>query len=92
MIMDRPLKTLSLFSGAGGLDLGFKWAGFDIVAAFDMNKDCCSTYKKNIGDHITKADLSTFDKKKLPVGVDLVIGGPPCQRFSVLGRMNKDVL
>lgn len=90
MSMDRPLKVLSLFSGAGGLDLGFKQAGFDIVAAFDMNKDCCSTYKKNIGNHITKADLSIFDKKKLSTGVDLVIGGPPCQGFSVLGRMNKD--
>ena len=51
-------KVVSLFSGAGGLDLGFKMAGHDIIWANDMYADAVETYKKNIGDHIICEDIS----------------------------------
>ena len=48
------LKVLSLFAGAGGMDLGFKNAGYDIVWANDIDADSVKTYKRNIGDHNTR--------------------------------------
>jgi len=82
-----PLKAVSFFSGAGGLDLGFHKCGFDIVAAHEINSDCCETYRVNIGD-CTQVDLESFDETHLDFGdIDVVFGGPPCQGFSVLGNM-----
>ncbi|SOC41458.1 DNA cytosine methyltransferase [Ureibacillus acetophenoni] len=82
-----PQKTLiTLFSGAGGMDLGFKKAGFDILWACDFNKDAVNTYRKNIGDHIDLVDIKTVDSKDIPgtpKEVDVIIGGFPCQGFSV---------
>lgn len=82
-----PQKTLiTLFSGAGGMDLGFKKAGFDILWACDFNKDAVNTYRKNIGDHIDLVDIKTVDSKDIPGDpneVDVIIGGFPCQGFSV---------
>lgn len=83
------MRVVSLFSGAGGLDIGFKRAGFDIVWANDFDKNACATYSKNIGNHIRcgdiKQNLGYLRKLK---DIDLVIGGPPCQGFSVAGKMN----
>lgn len=84
------VKTISLFSGAGGLDAGFKKAGFDIIWANDFDKDACETYKINIGNHIYCGDInllkSELDRKTS--SVDVVFGGPPCQGFSVAGKMD----
>lgn len=80
------LNVISLFAGAGGMDLGFKQAGFDIVWANDFNADAVKTYKRNIGDHIILGDVTQMDlKESLPLNkeIDLVIGGFPCQGFSV---------
>lgn len=87
---DYKLKVVSLFSGAGGLDVGFKKAGFDIVWANDFNKDACETYKSNLGTHIRCGDIANFKEEltKLDFAVDLLIGGPPCQGFSVAGKMD----
>ena len=52
------MRVVSLFSGAGGLDLGFKMAGHEIVWANDLYGDAVETYKKNIGDHIVLEDIS----------------------------------
>lgn len=83
------MKTVSLYSGAGGLDIGFKKAGFDIVWANDFNKDACASYAKNIGNHIKCGDIyNYFNELKQLNNIDLVIGGPPCQGFSVAGKMN----
>lgn len=82
-------KVVSLFSGGGGLDIGFKNAGYDIVWANDINQDAVNTYKKNIGDEITCADLYELDEKLIPQ-CDVVIGGPPCQSFSLAGNRHSD--
>ncbi|NNJ30448.1 DNA cytosine methyltransferase [Lacrimispora defluvii] len=79
------ISVVSLFSGGGGLDLGFKKAGFDIKWAIDNNKNAVSTYKKNIGNHIVCADINTIDLESIP-HADVVIGGPPCQSFSLAGK------
>lgn len=79
-------KLITLFSGAGGMDLGFKNAGFDILWACDFNKDAVNTYRKNIGDHIELCDIKSVDSKDIPGDpneVDVIIGGFPCQGFSV---------
>jgi DNA (cytosine-5)-methyltransferase 1 len=77
----------SLFSGAGGMDLGFKSAGFEIVYANDFDKHACATYRENIGDHIVEASIEDIDVSTIP-DCDVMIGGPPCQGFSVAGKMS----
>ncbi|WP_145386785.1 DNA cytosine methyltransferase [Staphylococcus capitis] len=82
----KTKNVISLFAGAGGMDLGFKKAGFNIIWANDFEKDAVLTYKKNIGNHILLGDITQIDiEKELPdeEEVDLVIGGFPCQGFSV---------
>lgn len=76
------MKVVSLFSGAGGLDLGFRMAGHDIVWANDLYEDAVCTYKKNIGDHIVLEDVRNISVDEIP-DCDIVIGGFPCQGFSV---------
>ncbi len=86
------MKVLSLYSGAGGLDEGLKQAGFKVVFANDVDKNACSTYKANQGDHIKCGDIDTFkDELSTFKGeIDLLAGGPPCQGFSVAGKMDPD--
>ncbi|MCL1075787.1 MULTISPECIES: DNA cytosine methyltransferase [Shewanella] len=80
MKIKKP-KVISLFSGAGGLDLGFKNAGFDIVWANDFDKDACNTYTHNIGSHIVCGSIEDIDSNEIPEA-DIIIGGFPCQGFS----------
>ncbi len=84
---NNTIKAISLFSGAGGMDLGFLRAGVKIIWANDCDKDACETYKKNIGDHIVCGSILDIDYNSLP-DCDLVFGGPPCQGFSVAGKMD----
>lgn len=76
------MKVVSLFSGAGGLDLGFKMAGNDIIWANDIYADAVATYEKNLGNHIILGDISSISTDNIP-DCDIVIGGFPCQGFSV---------
>lgn len=76
------MRVVSLFSGAGGLDLGFKLAGHTIVWANDIDEDACATYKENIGAHIVCDDIKNIDITTIPPA-DIVIGGFPCQGFSL---------
>lgn len=76
------MKVVSLFSGAGGLDLGFVMAGHEIIWANDLYEDAVETYRHNIGDHIVCEDISKIDENDIP-DCDIVIGGFPCQGFSV---------
>ena len=83
MKKEKKYKVISLFSGAGGMDLGFINSGFDIVWANDFFKEAVESYKNNIGDHIILGDITKIPSNKMPDDVDLVIGGFPCQGFSV---------
>jgi len=76
------MKVVSLFSGAGGLDLGFIKAGHKVIWANDNFQDAVKTYRKNIGDHIVCEDISQISSDEIPEH-DILIGGFPCQGFSV---------
>ncbi len=76
------MNVVSLFSGAGGLDLGFIKAGHTIVWANDLFHDAVATYKRNLGNHIIEKDIKDIDSDEIP-DCDIVIGGFPCQGFSV---------
>lgn len=79
------MKVVSLFSGAGGLDLGFINAGFDIIWANDNYHDAVETYKINIGQHIVEKEIQDIKTDDIPDG-EIVIGGFPCQGFSVANQ------
>lgn len=76
------MNIVSLFSGAGGLDLGLLQAGHNILWAIDIDKDAVSTYKANISDNIVLDDITKIDFSSLP-DCDLIVGGFPCQGFSL---------
>lgn len=81
--MTKP-TVVSLFSGAGGMDLGFIQAGYQVNWANDFQKDAVTTYQKNIGNHIIYGDITQISKDQLPKEpIDVVLGGFPCQGFSV---------
>jgi DNA (cytosine-5)-methyltransferase 1 len=81
--------AVSLYSGAGGLDLGFTRAGFELLWAVDYDAQAVETYRANLGPHIECGSLpETSPPARLQP--DLVFGGPPCQGFSVIGRMDPD--
>jgi len=86
------MKAISLFSGAGGLDQGLIRAGFEVIFANDYDKNACDTYSKSIGNHIKHGDINDYKEQlyKYKGKVDLIAGGPPCQGFSVAGKMNPD--
>ena len=81
--------VVSLFSGAGGMDLGFVKAGYDITYANDNEKYACMTYRDNLGHHIHEGPITEVNLDDIPES-DVIIGGPPCQGFSVAGRMSPD--
>jgi DNA (cytosine-5)-methyltransferase 1 len=76
------MNIVSLFSGAGGLDLGFIMAGHDVIWANDLYHDAVITYRNNIGNHIVEQDIREISSDQIP-NCDMVIGGFPCQGFSV---------
>ncbi len=67
------MRIISLFSGAGGLDLGLIQAGNDVVWANDIDALAVETYRKNIGDHIVCKDIKDVDMAEIPDGADVVI-------------------
>lgn len=83
-VKKRHLKTVSLFSGAGGLDLGFLNAGFDIIWANDIDKYAVESYKINISEHIVLGDVNELINYIPPH--EVLIGGFPCQPFSMMGQ------
>ena len=98
---NKAIPTLSLFSGAGGLDLGFEQAGFDIVACVEIEPAYCATLERNVqkGVHFSKKtevfcmDIRDFDPTPFKSSeIKCVIGGPPCQTFSAAGRRSGGVI
>lgn len=86
--MSSKPKLISLFSGCGGLDWGFHKAGYEVVWANDFEANACETFKKNFGDVIYCGDIQAIDpsKDKSIPNCDLIIGGFPCQDFSVVWK------
>ena len=82
------MKILSLFSGCGGLDLGFEKAGFDIPIANEFDKNIWKTFEVNHPQtKLLKEDIRKIDAKTLPKDIDGIIGGPPCQSWSEAGSL-----
>lgn len=79
------MNIISLFAGAGGLDLGFEQEGFNVIWANEFDKDIWETYEKNHPKtHLDKSDVSSILMDDIP-DCDGIIGGPPCQSWSVGG-------
>jgi len=82
----QSLRLISLFSGAGGLDLGFVRAGFDIVMANEYDSSIWETYEKNHKAPLLKGDITKIVSNDFP-DCDGIIGGPPCQSWSEAGSL-----
>ena len=90
--MNRALTAVSLFTGAGGMDIGFERAGIEVVFANELMKEAAETYRANHPNcNMVNADINgVLDLLDQYKGVDFVFGGPPCQGFSVAGKMDPD--
>jgi DNA (cytosine-5)-methyltransferase 1 len=86
----KKFTAISLFSGAGGMDVGFDRAGFEVLAGNEIDPFACKTYRANHPkSELHEGDIDQcMDRLAAYQGVDVVFGGPPCQGFSVAGKMN----
>lgn len=94
----KKLSALSLFSGAGGMDIGVRNAGFEILSCVEVDHNCCDTLRFNIQRErkntiVHETDVRIIDPKKMmhilglkEGGLSLLFGGPPCQSFSQIGK------
>ncbi len=82
------MRLISLFSGAGGLDLGFHLAGFRTMVANEFDHKICPTYRANFPDvELLEGDIRNIPSSAFPDGVAGIIGGPPCQSWSEAGTL-----
>ena len=87
------MKVASFFAGAGGLDLGFRKAGFDVVWANEYDKSIHATYERNHkGTILDRRSINDVVPSDLPKGIDGMIGGPPCQSWSEAGMLRRLLL
>ena len=94
------LTAISLFSGAGGMDIGVKKSGFNVLAAIEIDKHCCDTLRaaverERVSTKVFESDIRDVEPSQLgndlgiePLQLDLLFGGPPCQPFSLAGKQN----
>lgn len=91
----KTLKYIDLFCGAGGFSLGFDKSGFQNIFSVDIEEDFCKTYKTNFPTHkLIPKDISKITEKEIKKltnsqEVDVIIGGPPCQGFSIAGNIGR---
>jgi DNA (cytosine-5)-methyltransferase 1 len=85
----KKLVAWSLFSGCGGLDLGFEEAGIHIEAAHDIDPVAVQSYNENLRSTCYETDISS-SKFLIPKGLDIVLSGSPCQGFSLAGKREVD--
>lgn len=91
LLPSNGLKTLSLFAGGGGLDLGFDRAGFDHLSSYELIPICGDTLKTNrpkwnIYSGVNHGDVTKIDWSNYSSAIDVIHGGPPCQPFSIAGN------
>lgn len=87
--MDNGFNVVDLFAGAGGISCGLKRAGFNLVSAVEIVEVAALTHERNFPDcAIHNSDISEYKPKEATGGkhIHLVVGGPPCQGFSVAGK------
>ncbi len=93
---NKKQNIISLFSGAGGLDLGFKKAGFNILGSAEIMTEAVATHNHNFNLNSIPTDLSNKDEYDIFINqfkdkkIDLLIGGFPCQGYSMAGRRDLD--
>lgn len=83
------MRVIDLFAGAGGMSLGLRNAGFDVVAAYDAWHPAIATYQHNMGNHIKQRDLKdilNIGSELAQLKADMICGGPPCQDYSIAGE------
>ena len=85
----REFTTVSLFCGAGGLDMGFERAGYKIIWANDFDYNACKTHRNWSKAHVVCGDISKVDYSAIPAS-DVILGGFPCQGFSLSGPRKID--
>ena len=82
------MNLISLFSGAGGMDLGFHKAGFKTIVANEFDPKICSTFKANFpSTKLIEGDIRKISASDFPIGIMGIIGGPPCQSWSEAGTL-----
>lgn len=87
MIDNNKYTLIDLFSGAGGMTEGFRNAGFQPIFAVECDDSAADTYEANFGAHVFRGNIEDLPINKVPKA-DIIIGGPPCQGFSPLGKMS----
>ena len=93
--MRNEINYIDLFSGAGGMSLGFDQAGFNNIFSVDIEPSFCETYKTNFPKHnLIQKDISKLSNEEIKslIGnqiIDVIIGGPPCQGFSMAGNIGR---
>lgn len=86
---------IDLFSGSGGFSLGFDWAGFENIFSVEYDHEICETYRHNFPNHnLIECDITKLEDNKIlelveGKDIDVVIGGPPCQGFSMAGKIGR---
>ena len=85
----KKIPMVSLFCGAGGLDMGFENQGFRTVWANDFDRDACETHREWSNAEVVQGDIGKVDFSSIP-RTDLIAGGFPCQGFSLAGPRKLD--
>ena len=89
-------RVLDTFAGGGGFSLGFQMIGCDIIGAIENDSWCCDTFKFNHPDAVViKKDIKKLSNEEIykkfnKLKPDFILGGPPCQGFSICNKNNRD--